>query len=251
MEQDTQQYGRCQICAQQEKSRLLRPKNAHSSGTNEKSRAAVIAKKGEPPGLRLGTLPPLYQLCNGSGSHRIATNQAKAECGCAGTPDTKQRPHEGFQRTSTEPSQAGGDQKRGEHKKRKQRRDQHIHTEGNPLPRRCDALLWKEKEEQAHKEQARAFYHCSSMLSHRTPPARGSKGYAFGRQILPVPTPLASWNKIRYNRPNKLEMEIPNEEKAFFFLGFFDDFVHGRLYSRPAGGTPACVKKQFYAGYLH
>ncbi|MBS6164726.1 MAG: hypothetical protein KIC79_01290 [Firmicutes bacterium] len=46
-------------------------------------------------------------------------------------------------------------------------------------------------------------------------------------------------------------MEIPNEEKAFFFLGFFDDFVHGRLYSRPAGGTPACVKKQFYAGYLH
>ena len=187
MEQDTQQYGRCQICAQQEKSRLLRPKNAHSSGTNEKSRAAVIAKKGEPPGLRLGTLPPLYQLCNGSGSHGIATNQAKAECGCTGTPDTKQRPHEGFQRTSTEPSQAGGDQKRGEHKKRKQRRDQHIHTEGNPLPRRCDALLWKEKEEQAHKEQARAFYHCSSMLSHRTPPARGSKGYAFGRQILPVP----------------------------------------------------------------
>mgnify|MGYP006913912802 CR=1 FL=1 len=25
MEQDTQQYGRCQICAQQEKSRLLTP----------------------------------------------------------------------------------------------------------------------------------------------------------------------------------------------------------------------------------
>ena len=82
-----------------------------------KKQGRSYCKKGEPPGLRLGTLPPLYQLCNGSGSHGIATNQAKAECGCTGTPDTKQRPHEGFQRTSTEPSQAGGDQKRGEHKK--------------------------------------------------------------------------------------------------------------------------------------
>ena len=187
-------------CPQQKEPHLLRAKDPHSNGPQEKGWATVVAEPGEAAGLLPAAFPALHQLGNGPSSSWIPSNQPQHQGSSPSAPHAKQGIHPPGQGTGTEPSHPCFNEQGREHKKGKERGDEHIQTQRDALPGRFQALLWKSKQQASDAKQAGPFHQDPPISLHGAPPVQHANTYASFPKILPAPIGLASGDGIGYNR---------------------------------------------------
>ena len=115
----------------------------------------VVAECQQALGLRTRERAALQQFAHRPRTHRIAAQKPQRQRTGAGTAESKQRPHPALQCAGEVVRHTAGDAQRGEHKKRKQRRQHRFQTQGKSLPRRCGAVSGIAQQSRGEQNQQR------------------------------------------------------------------------------------------------